>query len=619
MLIFSQSQAKIYVPFLYTIVYFYVLIEKVPLVSVKQVWGVLLADGSNDWSMATFYCLVAGISFSRGENRMRGQTRPRLLITVISSIAALAMALSLTITASAQGTIAHSNASSQHHTLNCESNAQFCTEVYDSEDVFGDDVYVGHDEPSTLFYSNIPGSGNHMQYELTLPSDPPPTPIAGRTYNFELHPAFWFGMAMCDTQSFPEQVSTCTPDSDSNIVDPAKSAVKAGQAFMEMQFYPPGWSAWPAGVSCNATQWCAALNIDSLSENSVTGQVLNDTCASETGLEYVNFAFITKDGKPQPNSPPNPVNSTLATFTPDANADLFMNSGDKINVGLKDTPHGLRIDLNDLTTHQYGSMTASAANGFGQVQFAPNPSTACNNIPYDFHPMYSTSSEQTRVTWAAHSYNIAFSDEIGHFDFCDNVDTDTGACVGNEGMPGDQEPADDDDFGCFAASQTTLVPVSGCIATNTGFDGVPYQLGAWPDGNTYLHPTPIQFTSPTTGPGNHFDYNRMAFEADLPRIEATTGQCNRQTGAGCSLFPTTDDGTPTPFYPFYSITLAHGACVWELGANMPHSFNFGGNVQYGSLLNLAYTGTGGASVMRINDFRQVLPFNPCPDFNSGGH
>jgi len=59
-------------------------------------------------------------------------------------------------------------------------------------------------------------------------------------------------------------------------------------------------------------------------------------------------------------------------------------------------------------------MTASAANGFGQVQYDPT-GTSCVNLPYDFHPMYSTSSEQTRVIWAAHTYNISFTSEIGHF------------------------------------------------------------------------------------------------------------------------------------------------------------------------------------------------------------
>jgi hypothetical protein len=527
---------------------------------------------------------------------------------------AMAITLSLTTMASAQISSTSTRAASQHHILQCASNGQYyCTEVYDSEKVFGEGHYVGHDEPSTLFYSNIPGSGNHMRYELTLPKDPPPTPIAGRTYNFQLHPAFWFGMAMCDTQSFPELVKTCTPNSDSNIVDPAVSPNHPGMAFMEMQFYPPGWAPWPAGNSCDATQWCAALNIDSLSENPVTGQTLNPTCQAKAGLEYVNFAFITKNGKPQPNSPPNPVQSTLDTFTPNPSSDLFMRSGDQVIVTMHDTNHGLKIELQDRSTHQSGSMTASAANGFGQVQYDPT-GTSCNNIPYDFHPMYSTSSEKTRVTWAAHSYNIAFADETGHFDACSNVDTTTGSCVGNEGRPGDQEPADSDDTGCFPASASTRVPIAGCIATNNGFDGIPYQKNAWPDGNTRLHPTPIRFTSPTTGFDNLFNYSRVALEADLPRIEASVGTCDRTTGAGCSLFPTTDDGTPAPFYPFFSITLAGGDCNWQLGAKIPRSYDFGGNAQYGPLLNLTYTGAGGTPIMRYNDFRQVLPFNPCPNF-----
>src|SRR5947209_8193625 len=115
------------------------------------------------------------------------------------------------------------NASTAHSHIDCAAGAATCTEVFDSEAVFGEGVYVGHDEPSNLFYSNVPGSGNQMRYQLTLPRDPSPSaPLSpGKSFNFELHPAFWFGMAMCDTQSWPEQLSTCTPDSDKNIVDPA--------------------------------------------------------------------------------------------------------------------------------------------------------------------------------------------------------------------------------------------------------------------------------------------------------------------------------------------------------------------------------------------------------------
>jgi len=509
--------------------------------------------------------------------------------------------------------------SSSHYTLNCTTSS-FCSEVWDSEQIFGEGKYVGHDEPSTLFYSTTPGSGNQMQYRLTLPKDPPPAPLIDRkSFNFQLHPAFWFGMAMCDTQSFPEQVSTCAPDTDKNIVDPAVSAKHPGTAFMEMQFYPPGWISWPAGNSCDATKWCAALNIDSLSVNPVTGQSQNSTCQGIAGLEYVNFAFITKSGKPQPHSPANPVHSTLQTFTPNPQADLFMNSGDQLTVTMHDTANGLNIAIKDLSSGAHGSMTTSAANTFGQVQFDPN-GTSCNNIPYNFHPMYSTSSEKTRVPWAAHSYNIAFSDEIGHFDFCNgkNAITPGGSCpTGNtEGRGVDSEPTDTDDAFCFPASSSLLVQVSGCFASNTGFDGSSYQVD-WPDGRPN-HPTSILFSSPLTGNSFNVNYQRFAFEADLPRIEDPT-VCDRFTGVGCTLIPTTDDpgpsGAPQPavFYPFFSISGGQNGCVWRLGNHMPASSNdFGQNAQYGTLLNLTYTGLGGAPTTRYNDFRQIFNSNPCP-------
>ncbi len=503
---------------------------------------------------------------------------------------------------------------SPHYALICATGHPLCTEVHDSEDVFGEDVYVGHDEPSVLFYSNAPGSGNSNLYLMTLPTDPPVLPKQdgnGGTFNFQLRPAFWFGMAMCDTQSFPEQVSTCTPDSDSNIVDPAVSPAHPGTAFMEMQFYPPGWVPWPAGASCDATKWCAALNIDSLSQNPVTGQVQNSTCATLVGLEYVNFAFITKSGNAQ--APANPVQSTLATFTPDPAQDLFMNSGDILAVDMHDTAHGFTVIIHDLTSGQSGSMTASAANSFGQVKFDPT-GNSCENIPYDFHPMYATSSEKTRVPWAAHSYNIAFSDEIGHFEYCANVSTPGGGCTSGGGA-GDASP-DADDPPCYPASASTRVQVGGCLGSDIDFDGVPYQT-VWPGSVTNrsvdvrLHPRAVEFTSPLFRSGFAIgSYDRVAFETDLPRIEPT---CNRSTGAGCS--------NPPPGASFYPIYTTHGGvtgCVWQLGgANIPGTREtFGGTsaAEYGPLLQLKYT-SGSGTVARYNDYRQVLDHNPCHLFN----
>jgi hypothetical protein len=544
----------------------------------------------------------------------------RLILSMTVAIAVLALGLFPSGAAASSGP-----ARSQHAAINCANSSAMCTEVANSDDVFGH--YVGHDEPSVLFDSNLPGSGNHMRYDINLPSDPsaqdPNAP--GKSYNFELSGATWLGMALCDTQSYPEQVKTCPPDSNANILDPAVSPKHVGQAYMEMQFYPPGWIPWPTwqqavgASSCDATHWCAALNVDSLSLNPVTGQTNNEKCLKRVGEEYLNFAFITKNGVAQ--APANPVDSTLDTFTPNPSRDLFMNSGDHLQVAFNDTPDGLKVSIEDLTTGGTGSMTASAANGFAQVKFAPE-GDSCTAIPYDFHPMYSTSSPETRVTWAAGGYNVAYDTEIGHFQKCNGPVpipstpfglTDLGAPVAcpigdTENDGGTPSIRDDDDLFCFPGSQALVFKVSGCTYTNTGFDGVSYQP-VWPDGNTALHPSPAYFASPETGANYDQQYQTAGLEADLPAIEAT---CNTETRVGCSHIPTTDNGTPAAFYPFYTTSDSSNGCVWAFGNNLPGQIsNFGGNDQYGSLLPQTYTTEGGGSRVLYNDFQSRMP-NPCP-------
>ena len=546
------------------------------------------------------------------------RVRTWLLVAAVVAMVAPAAALGgITATQAATRT-------SRHMAINCADASAICSEVADSDEVFGH--YVGHDEPSMLFDSNTPGSGNHMRYDMTLPTDPSasnPTQV-GKSYAFELSGAEWLGMVLCDTQSYPEQVKSCPADSDKNILNPSVSPKHVGEAYMEMQFYPPGWVPWPTwqtavgASSCNPTKWCAALNIDSLSLNPVTGKANNATCLAKVGEEYVNFAFITKNGVAQ--APANPVDSTVATFTP-SSRDLYMNSGDHLQVSFTDTKNGLKVSIDDRTTGQTGSMTASAANGFAQVKYDPTGSS-CTAIPYDFHPMYSTSTTKTRVTWAAGSYNVAFDTEIGHFQFCSGPkaipDTPFGllpngyptSCPAgdHEGQGPNSEPSDGDDYFCFPAKEALVYKVAGCTYTNVGFDGASYQA-LWPNGNTKVHPTAFQFSSPETGKNYSVQYSQAGFEADLPAIEAT---CNPETGAGCTLIPEADNGQPAAFYPFYTTTRTAGGCVWQFGNDIPGEISdFGQNAQYGALLQQSYTGKGGSVGISYEDFRAIQS-NPCP-------
>jgi hypothetical protein len=151
--------------------------------------------------------------------------------------------------------------------------------------------YIGHDEPSIGFYSQVPSSGNNLQWEFTLPVERP----LPATQSFENFITFWFGGALCDPNSYPQ--GACVPDSDAN--DPSK----AGSAVLELQFYPPGNLPFITQISCDLTHWCAALNIDSL-ECTLNFAFCNANC-----IEPVNFAFVQTNGIPPARQVP-PVRQT---------------------------------------------------------------------------------------------------------------------------------------------------------------------------------------------------------------------------------------------------------------------------------------------------------------------
>ena len=193
------------------------------------------------------------------------------------------------------------------------------------------------------------------------------------------------------------------------------------------------------GFGCSATRYCAAMTIDSVTENQNNGVFNTNACDNYIlgGQEPVNWAYVTKSGVSQ--APADPLftgtfdNPNFSAVNPDYNRDLLMSPGDRIRVHMHDTPAGYRVDMTDLKTHKSGSMTASIANGFAHVLYTPG-SGPCQSAPYAFHAEYDTANPRGN-TWSAHTTNVSYSDEIGHFEHCLQLDANFNCAVAGLGRP----------------------------------------------------------------------------------------------------------------------------------------------------------------------------------------
>jgi hypothetical protein len=390
---------------------------------------------------------------------------------------------------------------------------------------------------------------------------------------------------------------------------------------MELQFYGPGYVPQFEGFGCTAHQYCAAMTIDSRTLDQNTGVENTRACNNYIlgGPEPINWAYVTRSGRSQ--APADPLftgtfaHPDLSAVNPDLTKDLLMSPGDRIRIHMHDTPQGFRVDLSDLSTGQGGSMTASVANGFGHVLYTP-ASTTCHSAPYAFHPEYSTANPRGN-TWSAHTYNVAMSDEIGHFENCLAINA-----AFNCTTPGSQDAAglDEDDGNgfCVPAADSTLVRINGCLSADADYDGQSYR-NDWPgtDPNVVrdraLHPSALLFTSPLAN--GRTDFATVAFETDLPRIEASDSQdnppfCDRTMGTDCVNPP-----HGAKFYPIFSTTIRGGTCTWQEGGRfIPGTTNtFGGTStkEFGPLLQTVYPTNGPTTVTRYNNFNSGDLANPC--------
>ena len=76
--------------------------------------------------------------------------------------------------------------------------------------------------------------------------------------------------------------------------------------------------------------------------------------------------------------------------------------------------------------------------------------------PYAFHPEYSTANPRGN-TWSAHTYNVAFSDEIGHFENCLQIDADFNCAVAWRAGPRAGWTPDDDNSFCVPGNDSSVV------------------------------------------------------------------------------------------------------------------------------------------------------------------
>jgi hypothetical protein len=487
-----------------------------------------------------------------------------------------------------------------------------------------------------------------MTYFTKIPRDPARTPTANGsvTKYAELSVAPWFGLPLCDPRSYPQ--NPCTPDSDTNsglISNPAD----AGSAFMELQFYPPGFTPFQDNVSCSKTQWCFAMTIDSV-ESLFNFVGLNPNCQ-----EPVNFAYLQDNGVPA--GPPSPQLANVNTQTPNAHT-LKVNPGDVVKVSITDPVAGFTTTVTDLTTHKTGFMVASAANGFMNTDFK-----TCNGFPHTFHAEYSTASQQNQVPWASLEGGVLMQQEIGHSEVCNSVanrfpisistpdgtsfkdpsvfqtckggpsgprargegpcSPRTGICQHSmtEGTTGpiacptnNAASGQNCEFSngvCFPKGSRTVTidgkarkhsqPVATCLDNlfqngDLDFDGPSYR-NDWPNGSSN-HPTAMRYIGPFDAAGN--PYPQVQFETDAPQSEFL---CNINTGLNCDLKP-----LGSKFYPFWTlnnsqklgkVTTPAGACVWNFGNVIPGVTKkaLGRDAQYGAPDLARFGGSATSPVM----------------------
>ena len=380
---------------------------------------------------------------------------------------------------------------------------------------------------------------------------------------------------MCDTESFPETRRTCVPNSDTNNIPMTPTADHAGTAFMELQFYPPGYAPH---ISCDQVHWCVALTMTSLQGN-FDFSVLNNKC-----VEPQAFAFVTKSGKPI--GPTGPDNANTRTFTPTSDV-LLMSPGDRVAVSMHDTPDGFFVEIADQTTGQTGTMTAGAGNGWRHIVWDPK-NFNCKGEPYSFHPMFDTAAPpypngQPRQWPMWSGPHVQRRDER------------------RDRPLRDARPARRRQRRGAALLQRPVHPRLPRLGRRLRRVQLPAGLARRQRESP--GPVGVHLTTEPRRAGRLVGPDQPGrFEADIPAVDQA---CNVITGAGCTVPP-----NGAAFYPWFHLISANGGCAWALSNDIPGQLNGFGGVQ-AAWGPLELTDFGGGFKAFYNNASEVIA-NPCP-------
>ena len=264
-------------------------------------------------------------------------------------------------------------------------------------------------------------------------------------------------------------------------------------------------------------------------------------------------------------------------------------------------------------------MTASVANGFGHILYTPD-STTCQEAPYAFHPEYSTANPRGN-TWSAHTYNVAMSDEIGHFENCLRARRGRLNCT----KPGSQDAGglDEDDGNnfCVPGTDSTLVKINGCFSADEDWDGQSYRTtGRARTPNPFvdqaLHPSPVLFTSPLANGTTQLLDDRVRDRPAADRGRRTP----RTTRRSATERPARTASNPpdgAQFYPFFTTGIHDGTCTWQEGGNFIPGHDQPLRRQLDDRVRpAAADGLPGARLhdhdARFDNFNSGDQANPCP-------